>query len=108
MARLLFSCKRARPDLQIDVAFLRTILQKPDTDDYKKLNRTLKYLHTTVGLPLILVLDGTNTLSWWVDGAFSIHNDMKSHTGDYMLLRIGAAYASSSKQKLNTRSSTKA
>ena len=33
---------------------------------------------------------------------------MKSHTGAYMSLRIGTAYASTSKQKLNTRSSTKA
>ena len=33
---------------------------------------------------------------------------MKSHTGAYMSIRIGAAYASSSKQKLNMRSSTEA
>ena len=53
-------------------------------------------------------MDGTNTVSWWVDGEFAINNDMKSHTGAYMSLGIGAAYVSSSKQKLNTRSSTKA
>ena len=33
---------------------------------------------------------------------------MKSHTGSYMSLGVGAAYASSSKQKLNMRSSTEA
>ena len=33
---------------------------------------------------------------------------MKSHIVDYMSLGIGAAYASSSKQKLNIRSSTEA
>ena len=108
VARLLFLCKRARPDLQTAVAFLCTRVQKPDTDDYKKLSHTLKYLHATVGLPLILGMDGTNTISWWVDGAFDIHNDMKIHTGAFMSVVIGAAYASSSKQKLNTRSSTKA
>ena len=53
-------------------------------------------------------MDGTNTVSWWLDGAFAIHNDMKNHTGAYMSLRIGASYVSSSKQKLNTRSSTEA
>ena len=73
-----------------------------------KLSRTLKYLHNTVGLPLILGMDGTNTVLWWVDGAFDIHNYMKSHTGAYMPLGIGDAYASSSKQKLNTHSSTEA
>ena len=73
-------------------------VHNPDTDDYKKLSRTLKYLRTTAGLPLILGMDGTNTVSWWVDGAFAIHNETKSHTGDYMSLGIGAAYARSSKK----------
>ena len=83
-------------------------VQEPDTDGYNKLSRTLKYLHTTVGLPLILGMDGTNTVLWRVDEAFSIHNDIKSHTRAYTSLRIGAAYASSSKKKLNTHSSTEA
>ena len=108
MSRLLFLCKRARPYLQTAVALLCTIVQKPDTDDYKKISRTLKYLRTNAGLTLILGMDGTNTVSWWVDGEFSIHNDTKSHTGAYMSLGIGAAYARSYKQKLNTRSSNKA
>ena len=108
VARLLFLCKRARPDLQKAVVFLCTRVQKPDTDSYKKLSRPLKYLHAAVGLPLILGKDGTSTLSWWVDGAFAIHNDMKIHTGAYRSLGIGAAYASSPKQKLNTHRSTEA
>ena len=83
-------------------------MRKPDTDDHKKLSRTIKYLRATAGLPLILGIDDTNTVSWWVDGAFAVHNAMKSHTGAYMSLGIGAAYANSSKQKLNTRSSTEA
>ena len=97
MARLLFLCKPARRYLQTDVAFLCMRVQNPDTDDYNTLSRTLTYLCTTAGLPFILGMDGTNTVSWWVDGKFSIHNDMKIHTGAYMSLGIGAAYASSSK-----------
>ena len=81
VARLFFLCKRVRPDLQTAAAFLCTRVKKPDTDDYKKLSLTLKYLHTTVSIPLILGMDGTNTVSRWVDGEFAIHNDMKSHTG---------------------------
>ena len=76
VARLLFICKRTRPHLQTAVAFLCTRVQNPDTDDYKKLSRTLKYLRTSAGLPLILGMDGTNTVSWWVYGAFAIHNYM--------------------------------
>ena len=106
--RLLFLSKRACRCLQTDVAFLCTRVQKPDTDDYKKLSRNLKYFRTIASLTLILGMDGNNTASWWVDGAFATHNYMKSHRGDYMSLRIGAAYASSSKQKLNTHSYTEA
>ena len=90
------------------VALLCKIVHKPENDDYKKLSLTLKYLCTAAGRPLILGMDGTNTVSWWADGAFAIHNDMKIHTGAYMSSGIGAAYTSSSKQTLNMRSSTEA
>jgi hypothetical protein len=43
-AKLLFLCKRARPDIQTAVAFLCTRVQKPDVDDYKKLGRVMRYL----------------------------------------------------------------
>ena len=54
VVRLFFLCKRARPYLKTTVALLCTIVQKPDTDDYNKLSRILKYLRTTAVLPLIL------------------------------------------------------
>jgi hypothetical protein len=44
----------------------------------------------------------------WVDGSFAIHPDMKSHTGAVMSIGKGTQYASSKRQKLNTRSSTEA
>ena len=37
VAKLLFLCKRACPDMQTVVAFLSTHVQHPDHDDYKKL-----------------------------------------------------------------------
>ena len=39
VAKLLFLCKRARPDIQTTVAFLITRVQHPDRDDYKKLGQ---------------------------------------------------------------------
>jgi hypothetical protein len=39
--KLLFLCKRARPDIQTSVAFLCTRVKNPDIDDYKKLTRTI-------------------------------------------------------------------
>lgn len=36
VAKLLFLCKRVRPDIQTTVAFLSTRVKEPDDDDYKK------------------------------------------------------------------------
>jgi hypothetical protein len=47
VAKTLFLCKRARPDLQTTVAFLCTRVQSCNEDDYKKLARMLKFLRAT-------------------------------------------------------------
>jgi hypothetical protein len=101
-AKMLYLSKRARPDLQLAVAFLCTRVKDPDTDDWKKLTRVMKYLRATVGLPLILGIDDSGVLRWHVDAAFAVHNDMKSHTGATLTLGQGAANSDSTKQKLNT------
>ena len=36
IAKLLFLCKRAHPDIQTAVAFLTTRVMAPDEDNYKK------------------------------------------------------------------------
>ena len=43
-----------------------------------------------------------------MDASFAVHPNMRSHTGCVMMLGARAVYASSTKQKLNTRSSTEA
>ena len=57
VAKLLFLCKHARPDIQTAVAFLITRIQHPDRDDYKKLGRAMTYLRKTITLPLTLEAD---------------------------------------------------
>ena len=52
-AQLLF-LSRVRHDIQTTVAFLTTRVKKPDNDDWGKLKRVLKYLHTTHSLCLTL------------------------------------------------------
>jgi histone deacetylase 1/2 len=47
-------------------------------------------------------------VKWWVDASFAVHPDMKSHTGCCMSLGKGAVYGTSTRQKLNTPSSTEA
>ena len=106
----MFLCKRARPDIATAVAFLTTRVQAPDIDDWKKMMRMLHYLNATKNLFLTLLVDSDGVLvaKWWVDGAFAIHEDMRSQTGVVMSMGQGEIYNSSTRQKLNTKSSTEA
>jgi hypothetical protein len=108
VAKLLFLCKRARSDIQTAVAFLCTRVKEPDVDDYKRLGRTMMYLRGTVKMPLTLEADECNIVKWWVDASFAVHPDMRSHTGGVMMLGKGAIYGTSTRQKINTKSSTEA
>ena len=42
----------------------------------------------------------------WVDAAYGVHDDFKSHTGGSISMGTGIVHSKSSKQKLNTKSST--
>ena len=108
VAKLLFLCKRARPDIQTSVAFLCTRVKGPDEDDYKKLSRVMKYLRGTVNMPLTLEANNMHVIKWWVDASFAVHPDMKSHTGGVMTLGKKATYATTTRQKINATSSTEA
>ena len=105
MEKRIFLCKRSWPYILIVVAFLTMQVKDPDEDDDKKLSRILKYLRGTRDFVLTLEYDGTGTVKWWVDAAFVVHHDMKSHTGGMMTMGRGALYSASNKQKLNTKSS---
>ena len=108
VAKLLFLCKRARPDIHTAVAFLTTRVKDPDVHDWKKLGRVIRYLRGTGGLYLTLEADSLDSMKWYVDASFAVHTDMRSHTGVSMSMEKGAVYSNSSRQKINTRSSTEA
>jgi hypothetical protein len=108
VAKLLFLCKRARPDVQTAIAFLCTRVQHPTKHDYNKLARVIKYLRSTKDLVLRLSAENLNIVKWWVDASYAVHHDMRSHTGGTMSMGTGAVYSTSKKQKLNTKSSTEA
>ena len=108
VAKLLFLCKRARPDTQTPVSFLCTRVKNPDTDDYKKLARVMRYLRGSINMPLTLEADDVQIIKWWIDASFAVHPDMRSHTSGAMTLGKGAIYGTSTRQKINTRSSTEA
>ena len=104
--KALFLCKRARPDLHTAVALLCTRVKSPTVDDWNKLIRMFKYCNATRKDKLFLWADDLHVIKWWVDSAFAVHDDFKSHTGACMSYGGGMAQSLSRKQKLNTRSST--
>jgi hypothetical protein len=106
VAKLLFLCKRGRPDLQTAIAFLCTRVQAPTVDDQHKLSCVIKYLRKSRQMVLTLCADNINIVKWWVDATLAVHKDMHIHTGGVMSMGEGAVYSSSQKQKINTKSST--
>ena len=106
VAKALYITKRARPDISVAIAFLTTRVRQPDQDDWSKLSHLMKYLHGTRELPLILGSDGTGIVKWYVDASFAVHPNMRSHTGGAVTLGRGCPIVTSTKLKLNTRSST--
>ena len=106
VAKTLYATKRARPDTCTAIAFLMTRVREPDKDDWKKLTHLMKYLRGTRTLALILSADGSGIFKWYVDAAFGVHPNMRGHSGGGFTLGRGFPIVSSTKQKLNTRSST--
>jgi len=106
VAKTLYATKRARPDTCTAIAFLTTRVRAPDKDDWAKLAHLMRYLRGTRKLPLTLSANGSGILKWWVDGSFGVHPDMRGHTGGGLSMGRGFPIVNSTKQKLNTRSST--
>ena len=65
--KLLYICKRVRPDLEPALLLLCTRVSKPNTDNEKKLARVLDYLKDTVDDVCIVGADSLEKLYMWVD-----------------------------------------
>ena len=77
----------------------------PDTDYCKNLARVMKYIQGNIGLPLILSIENSGNIKWYVDAVFAVHKYMRSHTGGFVTMVKGGTYAQSIKHNLNTNSS---
>ena len=72
-AQLLF-LSRVRRDIQTTVAFLTTRVKRPDNDDWGKLRRVLKYIHSSLYLKLTLFAESLSNIVWYVDASHQLHN----------------------------------
>jgi len=59
-------------------------------------------------LTYTLGADNLASFRTWVDASFAVHPDMRSHTGGLISFGTGGLVVRSSRQKLNTKSSTEA
>ena len=66
----------------------------------------MEYLRVNRLRPLILSTNGSRVLMWYVNASFTMHPNMRSHTGGRLTMGRGFPIVSSTKQTLNTRSST--
>ena len=107
-AKLLYLSKRSRPDILTPVAFLPKRVTKPQTDDMKRLERTVQYIRGTRDLGLTLTIGDPMTVISYIDASYRVYQDMKSHTGTTITLGKGSIYAKSSTHRLTTKPSTEA
>ena len=104
--KALFLSKRARQDISPAIAFLTTRVKAPTEEDWAKLKKMMRFLKSTVDDVLYLEADNMRIFKWHLDAAFAVHNDFKSHTGATMTMGKGVIQSVSTKQKINTKSST--
>jgi hypothetical protein len=106
VAKTLYVTKRATPDTCLAIAFMTTRVRAPDTNDWEKLCHLMEYLRGDHDQPLVLGADNDGLLMWYVKVSFAVHPNMRRHAGGGLTMDRGFPISVSTKQKLNTRSST--
>jgi hypothetical protein len=108
VAKLLYLAKRVRPEIMPAISFLTSRVLEPTVEDMNKLDRVLRYLnkykHLGIGLSSVTGFK----IFGYVDVSFASDKDFKSRTGVTISLGNGPVYIDSTRQKLNTKSSTEA
>ncbi len=106
VAKALYVTMGARPDTNLAIAFLTTGVRALDTADWEKLYHLMEYLQGDCEQPLILSGDNEGVLMWYVDASFAVHPNMWGHSGGCLTMGRRFPISVSTKQKLNTMSST--
>ena len=68
------------------------------------LARLMKYVQGTIGLPLILAIYKSGNIKCYIDEAFTVHKDMRSHNVGFMTMGTGREYVQSRRIFLNNKS----
>jgi exosome complex RNA-binding protein Rrp4 len=107
VAKLLYIAKRIYPEILVAISYLATRVNIVDKDDMLKLTRVHKYINYVRDRGIRLHIGDTITVRAYVDAAYGVHADGKSHTGCMVIVGDdGAVYFKSAKQKIVAKSST--
>ncbi len=90
------------------ISFLCTRVNNAAIEDNAKLNRVLGYLKGTTDRTLLLRSHKEPIIRAYVDAAYALHTDSKSHTGVVIYVGETLSYVSPRKQKCMSKSPTEA
>ena len=76
-------------------------MKEPDTHDYKKLVQLVSYSWKVMSLTLIFTADDINLIQCWVDGSFTVNNDISIHTAAVMCMGSGSVYSTYTLKRLD-------
>jgi hypothetical protein len=109
VAKLLYLCKRGRPDVALPVHYLCTRVKNPTVDDEKKLVRVLGYLSATIDKKRVITKDGKmERITAYIDAAFAAHEDGYGQSGGAIFVGNTLVEVLTRKQKCSSRDSTEA
>ena len=110
VAKLSYLARRAKPECLTAVSYLATRVTRCTWDDIEKLKRLMRYITDTKDRG-VTIRPGTLGICVrvFVDAAYGVHADRKSHTGSCVVIGdVGAVHSRSTKQSIVTKSSTEA
>ena len=106
VAKSIYLWKHARPDIGTAVSILTKRVREPDLDDWRKLDHMITFLKADRLRKWKLAADDSKDLMWYIDCAFGVHSDYRSHTGGGLTMGKGFAVTVSKAHRLNVQSST--
>ena len=82
--KLLWVAKGGRPDIDTAISLLFTRVTNITKEEKAKFRRVLQYPKQKICDKRIMGADSLKQLCTWVDAAYGVHPDLKSHIGGCM------------------------
>ena len=108
VAKLLYLCKRGRPDVALPVHYLCTRVQNPTDADDRKLARIMGYLKGTMGNVRKIGSKPFDRVEAYIDAAHACHEDGFGQSGGAIMVSDAMVEVITRKQKCAARDSTEA